>query len=121
MTAFEPTGSAGIEPVSTASEQTSAQTEDAATAQKPAGKWILEAMRPGFLISMAEGQPVGIKQFAQFCLILIYPGWLFALMIMLPIYWAGYGVLWVLFWPVRAWVKHKNPEEYEATMRKYRK
>lgn len=117
MSAFEPTESAAVEPPATGSEQT----EVVAAAHKRAGTWILDAIRPGFLLSMAEGQPVGVKQFAQFCLILIYPGWLFALMIMLPIYWAGYGVLWVLFWPVRAWVKHTNPEEYEATMNKYRR
>jgi hypothetical protein len=117
VTAFEPTESSAIEVASTGSEET----ENAASAHKQSGRWILEAMRPRFLVSMADGQPPGIKQFAQFCLILIYPGWLFALMIMLPIYWAGYGVLWVLFWPVRAWVKRTNPEEYEATMRKYRK
>ena len=63
----------------------------------------LKAMSPRFVLSQAEGYPVGIKQFLQFCLILIYP------------------VLWLLFWPVRAWQKKNNPEEYEATRQKYAK
>jgi len=35
----------------------------------------LKAMSPRMVLSMAEGYPVVIKQFLQFCLILIYPAW----------------------------------------------
>src|SRR6476619_4343038 len=37
----------------------------------------LKTASPRFLWSMAEGYPIVLKQFIQFCLILIYPGWLF--------------------------------------------
>ena len=30
---------------------------------------------------MAEGYPVVLKQFIQFCLILIYPAWVFAVLV----------------------------------------
>lgn len=75
------------------------------------------AANPRFLLSQAEGYPPGIKQFLQFCLILIYPAWLFVVLIAWPVWVVGKaleGVLWVLFWPVRAIHEKNNPEEYAA-------
>lgn len=57
------------------------------------------------------GYPVIVKQFLQFCLILIYPAWVFAVL-------AGgtlYFVLWALLWPLRAWMKANHPQDYEAS------
>ncbi|KAA0020021.1 hypothetical protein [Antrihabitans cavernicola] len=65
------------------------------------------------VLAQANGYPVVIKQFLQFCLILIYPAWVFAIV-------AGavfYFVFWVLFWPVRAWMKTNKPEDYEKARR----
>ena len=85
----------------------------------------LKAMSPRFVLSQAEGYPVGIKQFLQFCLILIYPAWVFGVLFSaamhLLFYVTIYPVLWLLFWPVRAWQKKNNPEEYEATRQKFAK
>jgi len=85
----------------------------------------LRAMSPRYVLSMAEGYPVVIKQFLQFCLIIIYPAWVFAVLVgaamHLLFYVTVYPVLWLLFWPVRAWQKKNNPEEYEATRQKYAK
>lgn len=84
------------------------------------GTWaqrLARAANPKVLLSQAEGYPVGIKQFLQFCLILIYPAWLFLLLIAWPVWLVGKvfeGILWVLFWPVRAIHKKNNPEEYAA-------
>jgi len=78
------------------------------------------AANPKYLLSMAEGYPVGVKQFLQFCLVLIYPAWLFVVLIAWPVWLVGKaleGVLWVLFWPVRAMHKKNNPEEYAAFQR----
>ncbi|MFC8528875.1 hypothetical protein [Nocardia sp. NPDC057227] len=75
------------------------------------------AANPKFLLSQAEGYPVGIKQFLQFCLILVYPAWLFVLVLFWPLWAVGKvveGILYVLFWPVRAMHKRNNPEEYAA-------
>ena len=78
---------------------------------------LAAAANPKVLLSQAEGYPVGIKQFLQFCLVLVYPAWLFLLLIAWPV-WAVFkvleGILWVLFWPVRAMHKRNNPEEYAA-------
>ena len=85
----------------------------------------LKAMSPRYVLSMAEGYPVVIKQFLQFCLIIIYPAWVFAVLVgaamHLLFYVTVYSVLWLLFWPVRAWQKKNNPEEYEATRQKFAK
>jgi hypothetical protein len=82
-------------------------------------------MSPRFVVSMAEGYPMVLKQFIQFCLIIIYPAWVFTVLVgallHLAFYVTIYPVLWVLFWPVRASQKKNNPEEYEATMQKYAK
>ncbi|UGT62451.1 hypothetical protein [Nocardia asteroides] len=75
------------------------------------------AANPKFLLSQAEGYPVGIKQFLQFCLILVYPAWLFVLVLFWPLWAVGKlfeGILYVLFWPVRAMHRRNNPEEYAA-------
>lgn len=82
------------------------------------GRRLLSAMRPRFWFSQAEGYPVGIKQFLQFCLLLTYPAWLFAALVFGAIYYLVYPVLWVLFWPLRAWMKTNRPEEYAASQRK---
>jgi YggT family protein len=83
----------------------------------------LKAMSPRFVLSQAEGYPVVVKQFLQFCLILIYPAWvagvLFAGVLHLLFYVTVYPVLWLLFWPVRAYQKKNHPEEYEATRQKF--
>ena len=88
-------------------------------------KQYLSAMSPRFVLSQADGYPVVVKQFLQFCLILIYPAWvfgvLFAAAMHLLFYVTIYPVLWLLFWPVRAWQKKNNPEEYEATRQKFAK
>src|ERR1700704_7046422 len=63
----------------------------------------LRAMSPRYVLSMAEGYPVVIKQFLQFCLIIIYPAWVFAVLVggllTLLFYATVYPILWVLFWP----------------------
>jgi hypothetical protein len=82
------------------------------------GERLLKAMSPRFLWSQAEGYPVVIKQFIQFCLIIIYPAWVVGILFMAAVYYPIYAVLWVLFWPVRAWMKTNRPEEYAASQRK---
>ena len=81
-------------------------------------KQYLKAMSPRYVLSMAEGYPVVIKQFLQFCLILVYPGWVFGMLVAAAIYYPVYWVLWVLFWPMRWWMKKNRPEEYAASQRK---
>ena len=82
----------------------------------------LKAASPRFLWSMAEGYPVVLKQFIQFCLILIYPAWIFFLIcaaaLHLLFYVTVYPVLWLLFWPMRAYQKKHHPEEYAESQRK---
>jgi hypothetical protein len=91
--------------------------QQAVAAEPTWARRLIAAANPKFLLSQAEGYPVGVKQFLQFCLILIYPAWLFVLLIAWPV-WAFFklleGILWVLFWPVRALHKKNNPEEYAA-------
>jgi hypothetical protein len=68
-----------------------------------------------------------IKQFLQFCLILIYPAWVFSVLFMYAFYYVILllgkyvllAVFWVLFWPLRMRQKKKNPEEYEEYRKKY--
>ena len=86
-----------------------------AEAETSTGRQMLKSMSLRFVLSQADGYPVVIKQFLQFCLILIYPAWLFAVLAGAAAYW----MLWVLFWPVRIWFKKTNPEEYEANKKKY--
>lgn len=71
---------------------------------------------------MAEGYPVVLKQFIQFCLILIWPGWVFTVVVgaalHLLFYVTIYPILWVLFWPVRNHQKKNHPEDYAASQQK---
>jgi hypothetical protein len=93
-----------------------------AEAETSTVKRYLKAMSPRFLWSMAENYPVVLKQFIQFCLILIYPAWvvgvLFAAAVHLLFYVTIYPVLWLLLWPLRAYQKKHHPEEYAASQRK---
>jgi YggT family protein len=88
-------------------------------------KKYLKSMSPRFVLSMADGYPVVIKQFLQFCLIIIYPAWVFAILAGAAVhalfYVTVYPVLWLLFWPVRAYQKKHHPEEYAANRAKYAK
>jgi hypothetical protein len=88
-------------------------------------KQFLHAMSPRLVWSQAEGYPVVVKQFLQFCLILIYPAWVFAVLVggllTLLFYVTIYPILWVLFWPMRAYQKTNHPEEYAATREKFTK
>ncbi len=82
----------------------------------------LKIMSPRYLFSMAEGYPVVLKQFIQFCLIIIYPAWIFFLIVGAALhalfYVTVYPVLWLLFWPLRAYQKKNHPEEYAESQRK---
>jgi hypothetical protein len=88
-------------------------------------KQFLHAMSPRFVWSMAEGYPVVVKQFIQFCLILIYPAWVFAVLAGALVtglfYVTVYPLLWLVFWPIRASQKKNHPEEYAANRAKYGK
>ena len=98
----------------------------AAQAEAEAGtskvQQYLLAMSPRFVWTMAEGYPVVLKQFIQFCLIIIYPAWVFAVLVgallHLVFYVTIYPVLWLLFWPMRAYQKKHHPEEYAESQRK---
>ena len=84
--------------------------------QAPTWPGRCRGREPKYLLSQARATP-GIKQFLQFCLVLMYPAWLFMVLIAWPVWLVGKaleGVLWVLFWPVRATHKKNNPEEYAA-------
>jgi hypothetical protein len=93
-----------------------------AEAETSTVKRYLKMASPRFLWSMAEGYPVVIKQFIQFCLILIYPGWLFFVIVAAALhalfYVTVYPVLWLLFWPIRNYQKKNHPEEYAESQRK---
>jgi hypothetical protein len=101
--------------------------EAQAEAETSVPKNLLKWMSPRFVWSQAEGYPVVIKQFLQFCLILVYPAFVFAALFMLALYYVvflpGYYILlavfWVLFWPLRMRQKKKNPEEYEEYKKNY--
>jgi hypothetical protein len=88
---------------------------------------LLKWLSPRVVLSQADGYPVVIKQFLQFCLILIYPAWVFSVLfmfvfyyvILLPGKYVLLAVFWVLFWPLRMRQKKKNPEEYEEYRKKY--
>lgn len=89
-----------------------------AEAETSTGRRLLLSMSPRFVLSQAEGYPVVIKQFLQFCLILIYPAWVVGVLASAAIYYSVYSVLWVLFWPLRAWMKKNRPEDYAASQLK---
>ena len=57
--------------------------EAQAEAEAQTSKWkqFTHAMSPRLVWSMAEGYPVVLKQFIQFCLIIIYPAWVFAVLV----------------------------------------
>ncbi|MBI3228252.1 MAG: hypothetical protein HYZ39_24710 [Mycolicibacterium cosmeticum] len=82
----------------------------------------LKMMSPRYFLSMAEGYPVVLKQFIQFCLIIIWPAWVFTVLVgaafHLLFYVTIYPILWVLFWPMRNHQKKNHPEEYAASQRK---
>ncbi|WP_205877079.1 hypothetical protein [Mycobacterium camsae] len=80
-----------------------------------AGRRMVTMMNPRFLLSLAGGYPVVVKQFLWFCLILIYPGWLFAVLASAAMYYTVYATLWVLFWPARAWMSKNRPEDYAVS------
>lgn len=87
-------------------------------------KKYLKMMSIRTTLSMADGYPVVIKQFLQFCLILVYPAFVFAILagavVHMLFYITVYPVLWLLFWPMRAHQKKNNPEEYAANRAKYK-
>ena len=87
-------------------------------AETSTGKRLLKSMSPRFVLSMADGYPVVLKQFLQFCLILIYPAWLVGVLAAAAIYFSVYGVFWVLFSPIRLWMKKNRPEDYAASQKK---
>jgi YggT family protein len=39
-------------------------------------------------------------------------------MVSAAIYYTVYGTLWVLFWPLRAWMKKNRPDDYAASQQK---
>ena len=83
-----------------------------------AGARMLKSLSPRAVLSMADPYPVVLKQFVQFCLIIVYPAWVFGLLFAMAIYYSVYGVLWVLFAPIRLWMKKNRPDEYAASQRK---
>ncbi len=89
-----------------------------AEAETSTGKRMLKSMSPRFVLSMADGYPVVLKQFIQFCLILIYPAWLFGVLAGAVMYYSVYGVLWVVLSPIRLWMKKNRPDDYAASQRK---
>jgi hypothetical protein len=89
-----------------------------AEAETSTGRRLLRSMSPRFLLSQAEGYPVVIKQFLQFCLILVYPAWVVGVLASAVVYFALYSTLWVVLWPIRAWMKKNRPEEYAASQKK---
>lgn len=83
---------------------------------------LVGAMSPRTVWSWADGYPVVLKQFVQFCLVIVYPAWvvgvLFGLACYGLFYVTVYPVLWLLFWPMRAWMKKNRPQEYAESQRK---
>ncbi|MDO3401996.1 hypothetical protein QWI29_18290 [Mycolicibacterium neoaurum] len=92
--------------------------------ETPSSGWrnLVKALSPRTVWQMADGQPVVLKQFVQFCLIIVYPGWVAGILLCLAVYGlfyvTVYPVLWVVFWPVRAWMKKNRPVEYAESQRK---
>jgi hypothetical protein len=87
-----------------------------AEAETSTVKKYLKMASPQFLWSMAEGYPVVLKQFIQFCLIIIYPAWIFFVVCAAAMhalfYVTVYPVLRLLFWPMRNYQKKHHPQEY---------
>ncbi|SBS73113.1 conserved hypothetical protein [uncultured Mycobacterium sp.] len=86
--------------------------------QLSTGARMVKSLSPSSVLSMADPYPVVLKQFVQFCLIIVYPAWVVGLLFALAIYYAVYGVLWVLFAPIRLWMKKNRPDEYAASQQK---
>ena len=93
-------------------------TDDPETPQVSPTRRMLLALHPRSVLAMADGQPPVLKQVVQFCLIIVYPAWVVGMAIALAFYGAGYAVLWVIFWPVRAWMKRNRPDDYAASQAK---
>ncbi|MGU3650407.1 hypothetical protein [Mycolicibacterium sp. A43C] len=47
---------------------------------------LVQALSPRTVWQMADGQPVVLKQFVQFCLIIVYPGWVAGILLCLAVY-----------------------------------
>ncbi|MEH3142624.1 MAG: hypothetical protein PGN37_21135 [Mycobacterium kyogaense] len=47
---------------------------------------LLDALSPKTVWSMSDGYPVVLKQFIQFCLIIVYPGWVLGILGCLAVY-----------------------------------
>ena len=111
----------GLTPEERGRDISAAQAES--EAETSTVKRYLKMASPRFLWSMAEGYPVVLKQFIQFCLIIIYPAWVFAVLLGVVanavFYVTVYPVLWLIFWPARAYQKKNHPEEYAATRAKF--
>jgi hypothetical protein len=84
-------------------------------------KRALQSIAPRFYFGQADGYPGPVKWFLWFCLALIWPAWIFTVLVYIPIGYVGYGILWVLFAPIRMREKRKNPEGYAAVMEKHAK
>ncbi|MGV9664213.1 hypothetical protein ACWDUL_05155 [Nocardia niigatensis] len=70
------------------------------------GRLFLKVSGLPFVLSQADDQPIGVKQFLRLCLIVLYPAWL-VLMLTVGLL---YGVLWVLLWPLHSRRRHGTPE-----------
>ncbi|MTE14510.1 hypothetical protein [Nocardia aurantiaca] len=72
----------------------------AAAPEKPSslGRMFLKVSGLPFVLSQADDQPVGVRQFLQLCLIVLYPAWLVLMATVALIY----GILWVLLWPLHS-------------------
>lgn len=89
------------------------------SAQEP--HWRTRALRsigPRVYFGQAAGYPLPVKWFLWFCLLLIWPVWIFTVLLGIALGYAGYQLLWVLIWPLRVRLKRKDPEEYAAFMAK---
>jgi hypothetical protein len=73
-----------------------------------------EALEPDFgrktlLMMTPRGFFGGVDNvFAKALLMLIYPFWLPAAAVVAACWYAAYGVLWVLFSPIRIWAKRRS-------------
>ena len=76
---------------------------------------MVATLHPRFLVSQADGYPVVLKQLLQFGLVIAYPAWVAGILVSLAVYCTGYAILWLVFWPVRAWMKRNRPQEYAAS------
>ncbi|WP_235435746.1 hypothetical protein [Mycobacterium sp. EPa45] len=97
---------------------TSEETQEPEAQKISTSRRMVAAMSPRAVWSMADPYPVVIKQFVQFCLIIVYPAWIVGMLASLAIYGTCYGVLWVLFAPIRLWMKKNRPDEYAASQLK---